>query len=85
MFWKDSKLVSVNRDECPRSFGRNVYRLAKYIKQLKERPRLREGMEDLIQKALEMIVKAAIMCCVQINSSKFSRQVLNALMTTFMF
>lgn len=76
--------VSANREECL-SLLDEMYNLAKYVKQLRERPRLKEGMEDLIQEALEMIVKASIMCCVQINSSKFSRRVLNALMPIFMF
>jgi len=49
------------------------FELAKYVQELKERLRLKEGMKDLIQEALEMIVKASIMCCVQINSPKFSR------------
>jgi hypothetical protein len=76
--------VSINREEC---FGLldEMIRLAKYIKQLKERPQLREEMEDLIQKALEMKVKATIMCGFQIILSMISTQVLNDLMTTFMF
>jgi hypothetical protein len=77
-------LVTTNREECF-SILDEIYRLDKYIKQLKELPQMKEEMEDLIQKALQMIVEATIMCGFQINHSMFSRKVLNDLMSTFMF
>lgn len=64
--------VSANRDECL-SLLEEMYNLAQYVKQLKERERLRDGMDDLIQEALDMIAKASVICFAQIKSSKISR------------
>jgi hypothetical protein len=48
-------------------------RSAEYLQQLKERPGLRKRMENIIKEAIRLTVEASIMCCNQIDSSKFSR------------
>lgn len=66
------EMVAANRDECL-SLLEEMSNLAHHVKALKERPRLKKGMESSIRNATEMIVEGALMCCTQINSSKFSR------------
>jgi hypothetical protein len=63
--------VSANQDECL-SLLEEMNNLAQHVKDLKVRPGLKKGMEVSIQKATEMIVEGALMCCSQIDSSKFS-------------
>lgn len=64
--------VAANQDECL-SLLEEMSKLAHHVKDLKERPGLKKGMESSIRNATEMIVEGALMCCTQIKSSKFSR------------
>jgi hypothetical protein len=47
--------------------------LTLHVKKLLERRKLKEGMEDSIRKATELIVEASIACCTQIDATKFSK------------
>eukprot|EP01018_Ginkgo_biloba_P000685 Gb_18504 [translate_table: standard] len=64
--------ISANNLECLKVLEA-MNRLALHIKQLKDRANLKEGMEDMIQEAVCMIVQGSILCYTQMNSSKFSK------------
>ena len=64
--------VAANKTECLRLLKEMIF-LAKLVKQFKERPQLKEGMDDLIKEATELIVASSIECLSQIKSSKFSK------------
>jgi len=65
--------IDANKVECLRLLREMIF-LAKLVKQqFKERPPLKEGMHDIIKEATEIIVKGSIMCCCQIDLSKFSK------------
>jgi hypothetical protein len=64
--------VAANKTECLRLLKEMIF-LAKVVKQFKERPQLKEGMNDLIKEATQLIVEGSTICCNQIDSSKFSR------------
>ena len=64
--------IDANKAECLRLLREMIF-LAKLVKQFKERRQLKEGMHDIIKEATERIVEGSIMCCCQIDSSKFSK------------
>eukprot|EP01018_Ginkgo_biloba_P000681 Gb_36230 [translate_table: standard] len=64
--------MSANNTECMQVLEA-MNRLALHIKQLKDRANLKEGMDDMIQEAVCMIVHGSILCYIQMNSSKFSK------------
>jgi hypothetical protein len=47
--------------------------LAQHVKDLKERPGLKKGMEASIKKVADMIVEGDFMFCTQMNTSRISR------------
>lgn len=64
--------VSANQEDCL-CLLEEMNKLAQHVKQLKERDDLKKGMESLIKEATELILEASIMCCTQIEDSKFRR------------
>lgn len=64
--------VRTNRMECL-SLLREMTKLAKVVKDFKERAHLKEKMHDEIKDATSLILEGSLMCCAQIDSSKFSK------------
>lgn len=64
--------VRTNRMECL-SLLREMTKLAKIVKDFKERAHLKEKMSDEIKDATSLILEGSLMCCAQIDSSKFSK------------
>lgn len=60
--------ISENRDDCL-FILKEMYLLAKYIKNLKNRPQLNNCMEDTINEGTDLLVEA-LMCTTQIDRSK---------------
>lgn len=64
--------ISQNQKECL-SVLEEMTKLAKHVKRLKERDRLKQEMEDTIKETTELIVKASIMCSSQMDVSCWSK------------
>lgn len=64
--------VRANKTECL-SLLKEMTKLAKVIKEFKERAHFREKMHDEIKEATTLILEGSLMCCTQIDSSKFSK------------
>ena len=64
--------VRANQIECL-SLLKEMTKLAKVVKEFKERANLRGKMYDEIKDTTTLIVKGCLMCCTQIDSSKFSK------------
>lgn len=64
--------IRANQIECL-SLLKEMTKLAKVVKEFKERAHLREKMYDEIKDATTLIVEGSLMCCTQIDSSKFSK------------
>jgi len=50
-----------------------MFKLAKHIKELNARPQLRKAMEETNKEGTELIMEASLMCCYQIDRSKFNK------------
>eukprot|EP01018_Ginkgo_biloba_P001070 Gb_13429 [translate_table: standard] len=62
--------ISANKAECLQLL-KAMNKLALHIKQLKDRANLREGMRNMIQESVCMIVEGSLLCCNQMQSSIF--------------
>eukprot|EP01018_Ginkgo_biloba_P001068 Gb_13430 [translate_table: standard] len=62
--------ISVDKAECLQPL-KAMNKLALHIKQLKDRANLREGMRNMIQESVCMIVEGSLLCCNQMQSSIF--------------
>lgn len=62
--------ISSNKDECVCLLER-MNNLIQDVKQLQERPGLKEAMEAKIKEAIELIIEVSLACCTQINLPKY--------------
>lgn len=66
--------VGDNEKECI-SLLKKIFFLAKLVKQFQERHQLMEtnGIIGVVKEAIELIVEGSILCCTQMQSSRFSK------------
>lgn len=50
-----------------------MFKLAEHIKELNALPQLRKAMEETNKEGTELIMEASLMCCYQIDRSKFNK------------
>lgn len=64
--------ISSNREECLCLLER-MNNLIQDVKQLRERPGLKEAMEAKIEEAIELIIEVSLVCCTQIDRPKYKK------------
>lgn len=64
--------ISSNREECLCLLER-MNNLIQDVKQLRERPGLKEAMEAKIKEAIELIIEVSLACCTQIDRPKYKK------------
>lgn len=64
--------ISSNREECLCLLER-MNNLIQDVKQLRERPGLKEAMEAKIEEAIKLIIEVSLACCTQIDRPKYKK------------